>query len=125
MPNILVIDDDTIMLKTIQYILNKDGYNVVTATDGREAYELLDYSMYDVVITDLRMPRMDGMELISKLKGSQQNRTLGIIIVSMVKNKNTMADAMQMGADYFLHKPIIVDELRDTVKRLIQKKTTN
>lgn len=121
MPNILVIDDDPIILKTIQHVLGKDGYNVVTATDGKEAFDLLDYSSYDVLITDLRMPRMDGMELISKLKNSRQNMNMGIIIISMVKNKETITDALQIGADHYLHKPIVVEELRNTVKRLIQK----
>ena len=119
MSNILVIDDDEIMLKTIQYILNKDGYNVVTATDGKEAFELLEYSVYDVVITDLRMPRMNGMEVLSKLRGNQLNRKLGIIIVSMVTSEQTRADALEMGADVFLNKPIVVEELRESIKKLI------
>lgn len=119
MPNILVIDDDPIMLKTIQYILNKDGYNVVTASDGKEAFELLEFSVYDVIITDLRMPKMNGLEVISKLKSGKMSRCMGIIIVSMVNSKETIADAMQLGADYFLQKPIVVEELRSSITALL------
>jgi len=119
MPNILVIDDDEIMLKTIQYILNKDGFNVVTAADGKEAFELLEYSAFDVVITDIRMPRVNGMEVISKIRGNKLNKHIGIIIVSMVIDKETIADALEMGADYYLKKPIVVDELRESISRLM------
>ena len=122
MPNILVIDDDPIMLKTIQYILVKDGFNVVTASDGKEAFELLEYSVYDIVITDMRMPRMNGMEVISKLRTNKQSNKMGIIIVSMVNSKETISDALQLGADYFLNKPIVVDELREAVQDLMNPK---
>lgn len=120
MPNILVIDDDVIMLKTIQYMLNKDGFNVVTATDGTEALDLLNQSVFDLVITDMRMPRMQGMEVISRLRNNTKNKNLGIIIVSNITNKDTMADALQLGADCFLNKPVAVEELRSSIMWLLE-----
>ena len=84
MPNILVIEDDDIMLKAIRNILNKDGFNVVTAKDGKEAFEMLETAEYDIVITDLMMPYANGLEVVSRLRNDSNKRNVGIIVVSSV-----------------------------------------
>lgn len=124
MPNILVIEDDDIMLKAIKNILNKDGFNVVTAKDGKEAFELLDNSTYDIVITDLMMPYANGLEVVSKLRSDNDKRNVGIIIVSSVGNEETITEAFRLGADDYLKKPIMAGELLIRIRKLIANKNS-
>ncbi len=124
MPNVLVIDDDDIMLKAIKNILNKDGFNVLTAKDGKEAFEMLDNSVYDIVITDLMMPYANGLEVVSKLRNDNEKRHVGIIVVSSVGNEETITEAFRLGADDYLKKPIMAGELLLRIRRLIANKSS-
>jgi DNA-binding response OmpR family regulator len=65
MANVLIIEDDDIMLKAIKNILGKAGYNVITAKDGKEAFDQMDNGEYDIVVTDLMMPYANGLEVVS------------------------------------------------------------
>lgn len=124
MPNILVIDDDDIMLKAIKNILNKDGFNVVTATDGKEAFDLLDHTVFDIVITDLMLPHANGLEVVGKLRHNDINRNVGIIVVSSVGNEETITEAFRLGADDYLKKPIMAGELLMRIRKLIANKNS-
>src|ERR1700744_4161644 len=123
MPNILVVEDDDIMLKAIKNILSKDGFNVVTAKDGKEAFEKLDTADYDVVITDLMMPYANGLEVVSRLRNDPVKRNTGIIIVSSVGNEETITEAFRLGADDYLKKPIRAGELLIRIRKLLANKT--
>ena len=122
MPNILVIDDDDIMLKAIRNILHKDGFNVITAKDGKEAFEMLDTADYDIVITDLMMPYANGLEVVSKLRNDDTKRKVGIIIVSSVGNDETITEAFRLGADDYIRKPIMADDLLKHIRKLLANK---
>lgn len=124
MPNILVIDDDDIMLKAIKNILNKDGFNVATAQDGKEAFELLEHTTYDIVITDLMLPHANGLEVVGKIRHDDAHRNVGIIVVSSVGNEETITEAFRLGADDYLKKPIMAGELMMRIRKLIANKTS-
>src|SRR5476651_942823 len=124
MPSILVIEDDDIMLKAIRNILNKDGFNVFTAKDGKEAFELLDTTDYDIVITDLMMPYANGLEVVSKLRNDNAKRNVGIIVVSSVGNEETITEAFRLGADDYLKKPIMAGELLIRIRKLLANKNS-
>jgi DNA-binding response OmpR family regulator len=124
MPNILVIDDDEIMLKAIKNILNKDGFNVSTASDGKEAFDLLDNTVYDIVITDLMLPHANGLEVVGKIRHDDAQRSVGIIVVSSVGNEETITEAFRLGADDYLKKPIMAGELLMRIRKLIANKTS-
>ncbi|MES2701469.1 MAG: response regulator [Bacteroidota bacterium] len=119
MPNILVIEDDDIMLKAIRNILSKDGYTVVTAKDGKEAFEKLDSGTFDIVITDLMMPYANGLEVVSRLRTDESKKGIGIIVVSSVGNEETITEAFRLGADDYLKKPIMAGELLIRIRKLI------
>ena len=123
MPNILVVEDDDIMLKAIRNILSKDGFNVVTAKDGKEAFEKLDNNEYDVVITDLMMPYANGLEVVSRLRNDNAKRNTGIIIVSSVGNEETITEAFRLGADDYLKQPIMAGELLIRIRKLLANKS--
>ena len=124
MANILVIEDDDIMLKAIRNILSKDGYNVITAKDGKEAFEKLEQSEYDVVVTDLMMPYANGLEVVSRLRSDETKRSVGIIVISSVGNEETITEAFRLGADDYLKKPIMAGELLIRIRKLLANKNS-
>ncbi len=124
MSNILVIEDDDIMLKAIRNILGKDGYTVITAKDGKEAFDRLENDDYDVVVTDLMMPYANGLEVVSRLRGDETKRNVGIIVISSVGNEETITEAFRLGADDYLKKPIMAGELLIRIRKLLSNKNS-
>ncbi len=123
--NILIIEDDSIMLLAIRSILAKSGYNLITARDGKEAFEKLDTEEYDVVVTDLMMPYANGLEVVSKIRNDMSKRHVSIIVCSSVGNEETITEAFRLGADDYLKKPIKAEELLTRVKSLLDRRTNN
>ena len=125
MANILVIEDDDIMLKAIRNILGKDGYNIITAKDGKEAFDKLENENYDVVVTDLMMPYANGLEVVSRLRSDETKRHVGIIVISSVGNEETITEAFRLGADDYLKKPIMAGELLIRIRKLLSNKNSS
>lgn len=125
MANILIIEDDDIMLKAIKNILGKAGYNVITAKDGKEAFDQMDNGQYDVVVTDLMMPYANGLEVVSRLRGDSKRRHVSIIVVSSVGNEETITEAFRLGADDYLKKPIMAGELLIRIKKLLDNRSNH
>ena len=125
MANILVIEDDDIMLKAIRNILGKDGYNILTAKDGKEAFDKLEHENYDVVVTDLMMPYANGLEVVSRLRSDETKRHVGIIVISSVGNEETITEAFRLGADDYLKKPIMAGELLIRIRKLLSNKNSS
>lgn len=125
MSNVLVIEDDDIMLKAIRNILRKDGHEVITAKDGKEAFDKLDNEDYDVVITDLMMPYANGLEVVSRLRNNNTKRHVGIIVCSSVGNEETITEAFRLGADDYLKKPIMAGELMIRIRKLLANRNSN
>lgn len=123
--NILIIEDDSIMLLAIRSILAKSGYHLITAKDGKEAFEKLDTENYDIVVTDLMMPYANGLEVVSKVRNDVTKRHVSIIVCSSVGNEETITEAFRLGADDYLKKPIKAEELLARVKKLLERKTSN
>ena len=123
MTSILIIEDDDIMLKAIRNILTKAGYNVITAKDGKEAFEKMDNCEYEIVITDLMMPYANGLEVVSRLRSDSTKRHVSIIVVSSVGNEETITEAFRLGADDYLKKPIMAGELLLRIKKLLDNRT--
>ena len=123
MTSILIIEDDDIMLKAIRNILTKAGYNVITAKDGKEAFEKMDNCEYEIVITDLMMPYANGLEVVSRLRSDSTKRHVSIIVVSSVGNEEPITEAFRLGADDYLKKPIMAGELLLRIKKLLDNRT--
>jgi len=118
---ILIIEDDAIMLNAIRHILTKSGYEVITAKNGKEAIEKIDTTQYDVVITDIMMPYNNGLELVSKLRSDINKQHIIIIVISYIGNDETIMEAIRLGADDYLRKPIIASELLIRIKNLLNR----
>lgn len=118
MATILLVEDDEIMLKAIKNILSRDGHEVLTAKDGKEAFEKMENCTYDIVISDLMMPYANGLEIVSRLRADINRRHVGIIVVSSVGNEETITEAFRLGADDYLKKPIMAGELLIRIRKL-------
>ena len=120
MARILVIDDDTAGLTLLASILENQGYEVETATNGREGIQLIDGNRFDVVITDLSMPEVDGIGVLEHLSAFFPD-TLCIILTGYGSIENSVA-AMKKGAFDYITKPIKASELQMLVERALRFK---
>ena len=113
----LIVEDETFVQDLLRKVLTKQGYSVTTASDGREAMEILEESSYDLVLTDVVMPRMEGFELLRWIK-SQQPATKVIVLTGFAR-RHSISDFLLYGADDYLSKPFLVPELLAAVERAI------
>ncbi len=115
---ILVAEDEMIMLKTIELRLKKDGHDVTTCSDGREAIKKIEEISPDLIITDIMMPFASGLEIIEEVKRKSGKR-IKIIVLSAMGQENVVLEAFQLGADDYITKPFSPNELSMRVKRYI------
>ena len=106
---ILVVDDDKSILRTFTRILQKSGYHIETAETGKEAIEKTENCHYDLALVDIRLPDMDGTDLLAKLK-KQLQHTVKIMITGF-PSLETGVKALDEGADAYLVKPVKPQEL--------------
>ena len=106
---ILVVDDDKSILRTFTRILQKNGYEIETAETGKEATEKAENRHYDLALVDIRLPDMDGTDLLAKLK-KQLQRTVKIMITGF-PSLETGVKALDEGADAYLVKPVKPQDL--------------
>jgi CheY-like chemotaxis protein len=117
---ILVIDDETIVHESCSRILTDEGYIVESAFTGQEGFKKIGEGSFDLVITDLKMPGISGMEALKKIK--EDNPDIGIIMVTGYSTAETAVEAMKLGAFDYLPKPFTPDEIISVVSKAIEKK---
>lgn len=117
--NILLVDDDPHIATLFSAVLDHDGFSTLTAEDGAQALALLETHDFDLVITDLTMPRVDGFTLIEALR--ENERDLPIIVVTGESSETSIQRALDLDALTFLTKPISTDELRFAVKQALRE----
>jgi ATP-dependent Lon protease len=117
---VLVVDDEEIARSNLEYILRKEGYQVSTAANGLEALEKVKAQEFDVVLTDLKMEKMDGIQVLESVKQIAPHTE--IIMVTGYATVSSAVDALKKGAAHYLSKPIKLDELRATVREIVDKK---
>jgi two-component system response regulator PilR (NtrC family) len=113
MRRILVVDDERSMRDFLKILLVKEGYDVITARDGDEALEMLTGKEYDVVISDIRMPGLSGLELLGEIK--EQDPDLPVIMITAFASPNDAVEAMKLGAYDYISKPFNVDEIKSVI----------
>ena len=118
---ILICEDDIMMQKTIEHKLKKDGFEVMVAADGKIASELIKNNDFNLIITDLLMPFISGLELIGIIR-EKLKKTCPLIVLSKVGLEDTVLEAFDLGADDYITKPFSPNELSVRVKRLLRKR---
>jgi len=116
---ILVVDDEKNVRVLFERILAKEGYEVECAASGSEAIDKLANNSFDLVVTDLKMDGIDGLDLIRK--GKKTNQAIPFILISGYGTAQTAVSAAQEGADVYLMKPIDMKDLKLAVKRALRK----
>jgi two-component system, OmpR family, response regulator VicR len=119
---ILICDDDLMILKTTETKLKREGYETTTAHDGKIGQEIIENNDFDLMIIDLLMPYINGLELIELVK-KKLNKTTPIIVLSSVGLEETVLRAFDLGADDYIVKPFSPNELSIRIKRLISRKS--
>ncbi len=118
--NILVVDDEEIARSNMEHVLKKDGYNCRTAVNGLDAIRVLAEDDIDLVLTDLKMDQMDGLELMQQI--NRVSPEIPVIMITGFATVSSAVEALRKGAAHYLGKPINLDELRNTVREVLQKK---
>lgn len=119
--SVLIVDDELPILNQMSYMLEDFVANVYTASDGIEALDMLSKHTIDIVITDLLMPNMHGITLISEIK--KQNLPLAAIIITTAHSEtNYLLDAIKLRVDGYLLKPIMAEEMLDLIEKSIALK---
>jgi two-component system, NtrC family, nitrogen regulation response regulator NtrX len=119
MANILIIDDEKAIRKTLTEILAFEGHKIEEAADGEEGLKKFSEKNYDVVLCDIKMPKMDGIEFLEKAK--QHNADIPIIMISGHGNIDTAVDAVKKGAYDYISKPPDLNRLLITIRNASEK----
>lgn len=118
---ILVAEDNKLILDTVVFKLQKEGYEVVKAKDGKECMEYLESGSYDLLVTDLFMPFISGHEIVSAVR-SEMKIDIPILVLSAAGAEETVLKAFELGADDYMTKPFSLGELSIRVRKLLASK---
>lgn len=117
---VLVCEDDEMIMKMVEYKMSREGYEVILARNGKEAAEKIKTQDFDLIITDLLMPYMTGLELVNILREKLGKKT-PVIVLSKIGLEETVLKAFNMGADDYMVKPFSPSELSVRASRLLHK----
>jgi DNA-binding response OmpR family regulator len=115
---ILIAEDEVMMLKTMEFKLIRQGFEVVACSNGEEALEKIISEKPDIIITDINMPLVSGLEIIRKVK-VELNLDIPIVILSALGLEQIVQQAFDLGADDFITKPFSPNELIARIRRLV------
>jgi two-component system alkaline phosphatase synthesis response regulator PhoP/two-component system response regulator VicR len=119
---ILVVDDEPHIVRLVQVNLEKAGYTVTTASNGREALDAVASEQPDLVVLDVMMPEMDGMETLKRLKGNPETDGIPVILLTAKAQDADVFEGWKSGADLYLTKPFNPSELLLFVQRIFKSK---
>jgi len=119
---VLIVDDDELVLESFEKVFkeNSSALNVEKATDGKQALKMIADREYDIIITDLVMPEIDGIQLLKKAKQLQPEAE--VILITAYSSYNSAVDAMYFGATDYISKPINAGELKARISRAVEKR---
>ena len=120
MEKILVVDDEQSLRDVLSIMLKRAGYAVTSVADGEEAIEQLQKEIFDLVITDLRMPKVDGMEVLRAVKSASPETV--VLIITAFATADSAVEAMKQGAYDYLTKPFQVDEVQLIIRNALEKR---
>ncbi|MFA6217129.1 MAG: response regulator [Candidatus Omnitrophota bacterium] len=122
--NILVVDDDSLVLKTLTRYLKTFGYDIASAASGQEALQAAEVCSFDLIIADIRMPGMNGIETIKRLRQiikDKYNTTVPEIIITGYASDENRIEAQQLGVADYIYKPFDVEVFISAVKKNLGK----
>jgi two-component system chemotaxis response regulator CheY len=121
--DVLVVDDSAAIRKILQRVLRQTGMAIRTiyeAGDGQEAVDLLSNHRVDLVLTDINMPRMDGLQLLASLKSSADWREIPVVMITTEGGETKVAEAVKLGAAGYVRKPFTADQIKEKLAGIIE-----
>ncbi len=118
MPSILLVDDEPMIIDSLAYSLRREGFEVVTATEGTQALSIFDSAHPDLVILDIRLPGMDGLEVCRRLRS---HSPVPIIMLTALGNEMDRVVGLEVGADDYIPKPFSFRELLARVRSVLRR----
>lgn len=122
MSKVLIVEDDPTTVQLIEFLLKKNNFEVLVAYDGVEALQIIKKEKPDLILMDVMMPKMDGIEAIEKLQGDEATRDIPIVILSALGQEMDVMRGLQAGAASYIVKPFSPRELLDEIKAKLAKK---
>ena len=119
---ILVVDDEAYIREFLHTVLTEEGYEVLTASDGQEALPVAVKEQPDLILLDIMMPNLDGMETCKRLRERPTTRNIRIIILTGYDTRDRLEESILAGADDFLGKPVDITELCVRVRSMLKVK---
>ena len=118
---IMVVDDTIEIVTLLKLILEREGYLVQSAYRGKEVFKLLEEQKPDLIILDVMMPQMDGFEVLTRLKGNPATASIPVILLTVKGQPEDVREGYQLGAAYYLTKPLSAPELLTGINSLLSK----
>ena len=120
-PSVLIVDDDDVIQETLSDVLKKRGYEIFLASSGKETLEMIKKNIIDLILLDIRLPDIDGLEVLKKIK-EIDSEILVIMMTAVCTDIPTAVAAMKFGAYHYLNKPFELDELKLLIEKGLETK---
>lgn len=120
--DVLVVDDSAAIRKILQRVLRQTGIAIGTiheAGDGQEALELLKSQSIDLVLTDINMPKMDGIQLLAAVKASPKWHTIPVVMITTEGGETKVGEAVRLGAAGYVRKPFTADQIKEKLAGIL------
>jgi len=125
--DVLVVDDSAAIRKILTRVLRQTGMAIQTiheAGDGQEAVELMAQHRIDLVLSDINMPKMDGLQLLSALKASPQWHNIPVVMITTEGGETKVAEAVRLGAAGYVRKPFTADQIKEKLVGILEPAVT-
>lgn len=120
MAKILLIEDDILIQKTVGSKLRKEGFDVISCSDGKEGIDKITTELPDIVITDVMLPYVSGLEIVSAVKNIK-DKDIRTIVLSTMGQEKIVEEAFELGADDYITKPFSLTELSIRIKKQLSR----
>jgi two-component system chemotaxis response regulator CheY len=120
--NVLIVDDSSSMRAIIRKIMKVSGFNVgevLEAADGKEAIKVLTDEWVDLVLADINMPNMNGLELISEMKKNEMLKSIPVVMITAEGSEKRIQESMKLGASGYIKKPFLPEEIKRTLSAIM------
>jgi len=115
---LLIVDDAKLFLRSFRRLLCKEGYDVTTAENGSEALEHLKKETFDLVVTDIEMPKMNGIDMLKRIKTLKGD--LMVIVLTAFSSLERKEEALKFGASGYIEKPVEIDYIKGVIGKLLK-----
>lgn len=120
----LIVDDSSTLRKIVINVILQLGYsknNIVEARNGKEAWDIIQEQDFDIVLTDLHMPIMSGLDLIQAIRGDDKWEDLPIVMITTEKDKETVVTGLKAGATNYIAKPFVAKVLKEKLQSIFEE----